>query len=76
MCRPLAKPGRRAAVTGAQHRGRNTDVRTAPALVQMAEAEPMTLELHYPANWAYDGEVEVLHLDGKGEKSYGRCALV
>ena len=76
MCRPLAKPGRRAAVTGLQHRGRNTDVRTAPALVQMAEAEPMTLELHYPANWAYDGEVEVLHLDGKGEKSYGRCALV
>ena len=41
----------------------------------MAEAEPMTLELHYPANWAFEGEVEVLHLEGKGETSYGRQRL-
>ena len=34
--------------------------------------ELMTLELHYPTNWAYDGEVEVLFLDGNGETSYGR----
>ena len=35
----------------------------------------MTLELHYPANWAFEGEVEVLHLEGKGETSYGRQRL-
>jgi len=34
----------------------------------------MTLELHYPVNWAYEGEVDVLYSDGSGEMSYGRLA--
>ena len=34
-------------------------------------AELMTLELHYPTNWAYEGEVDVLYSDGSGELSYG-----
>ena len=37
-------------------------------------AELMTLELHYPTNWAYEGEVDVLYSDGSGEMSYGRLA--
>ena len=32
-------------------------------------AELMTLELHYPTNWAYEGEVDVLYSDGSGELS-------
>ena len=31
-------------------------------------AELMTLELHYPTNWAYEGEVDVLYSDGSGER--------
>ena len=34
----------------------------------------MTLELHYPTNWAYEGEVDVLYCDGSSETSYGRLA--
>ena len=34
----------------------------------------MTLELHYPANWAYEGEVDVLYSNGNGETSYGKLA--
>ena len=34
----------------------------------------MTLELHYPTNWAYEGEVDVLYCDGSSEMSYGRLA--
>ena len=37
-------------------------------------AELMTLELHCPTNWAYEGEVDVLYSDGSGEMSYGRLA--
>ena len=35
-------------------------------------AELMTLELHYPTNWAYEGEVDVLYSDGSGELSLAR----
>ena len=36
----------------------------------------MTLELHYPPNWSYEGEVDVLYVDTntRGETSYGRLA--
>ena len=42
---------------------------------QKAPAEPkMTLELDYPANFAYVGEVEVFLVDGSSEASHGRLA--
>ena len=36
----------------------------------------MTLELHYPSNWAYEGEVDVLYCDPNNgaETSYGRLS--
>lgn len=36
----------------------------------------MVMELHYPSNWAYEGEVEVLYADPNSgaEASYGRLA--
>ena len=36
----------------------------------------MTLELHFPTNWACEGNVEILYLDAgtQSEKSYGRLA--
>ena len=38
--------------------------------------ELMTLELHYPSNWAYEGEVDVLYCDPNNgaETSYGRLS--
>lgn len=57
------------------------DRRSAPAIKmgifgkQKAPAEPkMTLELDYPANFAYVGEVEVFLVDGSSEASHGRLA--
>ena len=44
---------------------------------QKAPAEPkMTLELDYPANFAYVGEIEVflVDVDGSSEASHGRLA--
>ena len=32
----------------------------------------MTLELHYPSNWAYEGTVDICYVDGNAEKSYGQ----
>ena len=39
-------------------------------------ASLMTLELHFPSNWACEGTVDVLYVDGGNnfEKSYGTLA--
>ena len=43
--------------------------------ISLHRMEPISLELHYPANWAYEGEVEVLWSEGNGaERSYGRLS--
>ena len=42
---------------------------------QKAPSEPkMALELDYPANFAYVGEIEVFLVDGSSEASHGRLA--
>ena len=47
---------------------------TAENLVGMAEL--MTLELHFPSNWSFEGTVDVLYVDGASgsERSYGTLA--
>tara|TARA_B110001452_G_scaffold265469_1_gene270175 strand:+ start:101 stop:1102 length:1002 start_codon:yes stop_codon:yes gene_type:complete len=42
----------------------------------MSADQLMVMELHYPNNWAYEGEVEVLYADPNSgaETSYGRLA--
>ena len=37
-------------------------------------ADLMVLELHFPSNWAHEGTVEVLYVDGENERSYGTLA--
>ena len=59
--------------------GKNRTAAPAAAAAQVppdtpTTAELMALELHYPANWAYEGEVEVLLSDGSSEASHGRLA--
>ena len=41
-------------------------------------ADTIVLELHYPSNWAYEGEVDVLWCEGANgaERSYGFLAPV
>ena len=42
-----------------------------PLSLSRVMAELMSLELHYPSNWAYEGTVDILYVDGASEKSYG-----